>query len=401
MARSPIDRQRLGRIGRHFQKYVDDGRLPGWQVIIAHGGDIVYEAIAGNRDIEAGLPWTDDTIVRLYSNSKIVTAVAAMILWEEGAFELRDPVHAYIPSFAETRVYKAGNATAPSTVPQLDPMRVWHLFAHTSGLTYGFHRANPVDEIYRLNGFELGSPDLSLADICDRLATFPLCFQPGAEWNYSMSTDVLGRLVEVCSGQTLDEFFRTRIFEPLSMVDTAFHCPEPKHGRLAALYTPTGPGRTAARSDALGAGAKSPQKFLSGGGGLVGTARDYHRFLEMLRRGGELDGQRLLSPKSVQMMASNHLPDNADLTAFGRQLFAETSFDGVGFGLGVSVMLDPVKAKVSGSVGDFGWGGAASTWALVDPVEDISLFFATQLLPSSTWPIRSQMRPLLHQALTT
>ena len=243
MARSRIDKARLSRIGSHFQKYIDDGRLPGWQIIIAHDGNTVYEAVAGRRDVEAGLDWTDDTIVRLYSNSKIITAVAALMLWEEGAFELRDPVHAFIPSFRDTRVYKGGNAQSPATVPQHDPMRIWQLFTHTSGLTYGFHRANPVDEIYRNNGFEMGSPDLDLEAICDRLATFPLCFQPGTEWNYSMSTDVLGRVVEVCSGQTLDAFMKARIFDPLAMADAAFHCPEPKHSRLAALYTPTGPGR--------------------------------------------------------------------------------------------------------------------------------------------------------------
>jgi CubicO group peptidase (beta-lactamase class C family) len=402
MARSTLDPQRLRRIGTHFQKYIDNGRLPGWQVVVAHGGDVVYEEVAGRRDVENNLPWTNDTIIRLYSNTKIVTAVAALMLWEEGAFELKDALHTYIPSFANTRVYKGGNASAPSTVPQMDPIRIWNLFTHTSGLTYGFMRANPVDEIYRLGGFELGSPTgLDLAGICDLIASFPLCFQPGAEWNYSMSTDVLGRVVEVCSGQSLDEFFRTRIFKPLGMNDSGFFCPEDQLGRLAALYAPLGPDRTAVRVDVLGDAAKSAPAALSGGGGLVSTAHDYHRFLEMLRRGGELDGVRLLSPRTIRMMASNHLPGNADLTTYGRPLFAETTYDGVGFGLGVSVTMDPVAAKVPGSVGDFGWGGMASTWALVDPVEDLTLFFATQLMPSSTWPIRSQMRPLLYQALTS
>ena len=398
--RHRFDSTRLARIDAHFQKFVDDGRLPGFQVIVGHGGEVAYETTYGCRDIEARTPWSADTIFRLYSNTKIVTAVAALMLWEEGAFELRTPLHTYIPAFKDTPVYKVGTAAAPITVPQLEPIRMWHLFSHTSGLSYGFLHANPVDAIYRNNGFEWGVPSgMNLEAVCNKLAELPLAFQPGAEWNYSMSTDVLGRVVEVCSGMALDEFFRTRIFEPLQMSDTAFWCPESKQDRLAALYAPVGPGRTAARLDAMGNPAKEPPAALLGGGGLVGTANDYHRFLQMLNNGGELNGVRLLSPTTIAMMASNHLPGNADLTAFGRPLFAETSFDGVGFGLAVSVTLDPVAAKVPGSAGDYGWGGAASTWALVDPVEDLTVFFATQLLPSSTWPIRSQIRPLLYQAL--
>ncbi len=398
--RHHIDTARLGRVRNHFEKYVDDGRLPGFQVIVGHGGNVVYETTYGVRDIEAKTEWSSDTIFRLYSNTKILTAVAALMLWEEGAFELQTPLHTYIPAFRDTPVFRAGTAAAPVLEPQLDPIRMWHIFSHTSGLSYGFLHANPVDAIYRNNGFEWGTPaGMDLEAICNKLAELPLAFQPGREWNYSMSTDVLGRVVEVCSGMPLDEFFRTRIFEPLQMTDTAFWCPESKQDRLAALYAPLGPGRTAVRIDDMGNSAKQRPDALSGGGGLVGTAHDYHRFLQMLSNGGELDGVRLLSPTTIAVMASNHLPGNADLTAFGRQLFAETTFDGVGFGLAVSVTINPVATKVPGSVGDYGWGGAASTWALVDPVEDLTVFFATQLLPSSTWRIRSQLRPLVYQAL--
>lgn len=395
-----IDHRRLGRVGAHFEKYVDNGRLPGFQIVLGHGGEVVHNVTYGQRDIEAQTPWSPDTILRLYSNTKIVTAVAALMLWEEGSFELQTPLHTYIPAFKDTRVYKAGNASAPVTVPQLEPIRMWHLFSHTSGLSYGFLHANPVDAIYRNNGFEWGVPSgMDLEAVCNKLAELPLAFQPGAEWNYSMSTDVLGRVVELCSGMPLDEFFRTRIFEPLQMSDTGFWCPETKHDRLAALYAPLGPQRGAVRFDAMGNPAKQRPAALLGGGGLVGTAHDYHRFLQMLNNGGELNGVRLLSPSTISMMASNHLPGNVDLTTYGRPLFAETSFDGVGFGLAVSVTLDPILAKAPGSVGDYGWGGAASTWAMVDPVEDLTVFFATQLLPSSTWPIRSEIRPLLYQAL--
>jgi CubicO group peptidase (beta-lactamase class C family) len=395
-----LENARLPRIKAHFETYVDDGRLPGFQVVVGHGGETVYEATYGQRDMEAKTPWTNDTIFRLYSNTKIVTAVAALMLWEEGAFELRTPLHTYIPAFKDTPVYRVGSAAAPLLDPQMEPVRMWHLFSHTAGLSYGFLHANPVDAIYRNHGFEWGVPaGMNLEAVCNKLAELPLAFQPGAEWNYSMSIDVLGRVIEVCSGMPLDEFFRTRIFEPLGMTDTAFWCPENKHDRLAALYAPLGPGRTAARLDAMGTPAKTEPSAFLGGGGLVGTAHDYQQFLQLLANGGELNGVRLLSPTTVSMMASNHLPGNADLTNFGRPLFAETSFDGVGFGLGVSVTLDPIAAKVPGSTGDFGWGGAASTWAMIDPVEDLTVFFATQLLPSSAWPIRSQIRPLVYQAL--
>ena len=241
--RHRIDPTRLARIEKHFAKYVNDGRLPGFQVIVGHGGHVVYEATNGQRDLEAGTPWSSDTIFRLYSNTKIVTAIAALMLWEEGAFELRTPLHTFIPAFKDTPVYKVGNATSPITVPQLDPIRMWQLFSHTSGLTYGFLHANPVDAIYRNNGFEWGTPaGMNGEAVCNKLAELPLAFQPGSEWNYGMSTDVLGRVVEICSGMGLDEFFRTRIFEPLDLADTGFFCPADCHDRLAALEhgSPTG-----------------------------------------------------------------------------------------------------------------------------------------------------------------
>jgi CubicO group peptidase (beta-lactamase class C family) len=226
-----------------------------------------------------------------------------------------------------------------------------------------------------------------------------LLFQPGSEWNYGVSTDVLGRLVEVVSGQSLDEFFRTRIFEPLGMSDSAFFAPESDQGRLAALYFPEPGSRRAVRLDAMGDAAKTRPAMLSGGGGLVGTAADYHRFATMLLREGELDGVRLLGTRTVEYMTQNHLPGGADLEAFGRPLFAETTFDGVGFGLGFSVVDDAVKTKVLSSTGDYGWGGAASTAFWIDPMEGITCLFLTQLLPSSTHPIRPQLKQLVYQAL--
>ncbi|HEV3226605.1 MAG TPA: serine hydrolase domain-containing protein [Acidimicrobiales bacterium] len=394
-----FDAARLARIDAHFARYVDDGRLPGWLIVVSRGGQIAHVSTYGQRDIEAGLPLEIDTLFRMYSMTKPVTSVAAMMLYEEGGFELKDPVHAFIPSFKDARVFRAGSALAPVTEPVTEPMRIWHLLTHTSGLTYGFHHAHPVDAIYRAAGYEWGSPPgKDLAQCCDDWAGLPLVFQPGTEWNYGVSTDVLGRVVEVVSGQSLAEFFRTRIFAPLGMNDTAFHVDKAERHRLAALYAPL-PDRRAVRFDALGSVATSPPAFLSGGGGLIGTAADYHRFTQMLVREGELDGVRLLGNRTLRYMARNHLPGGADLESFGRPLFAETTFDGVGFGLGFSVVDDNVKTKVLSSVGDFGWGGAASTAFWVDPAEQLTALFLTQLIPSSTHPIRPQLKQLVYQAL--
>jgi CubicO group peptidase (beta-lactamase class C family) len=320
------------------------------------------------------------------------------MLYEEGAFELKDPIARWLPAFADTKVYRSGSAVKPVLEPQVEPIRVWHLLTHTSGLTYGFHHATPVDAMYRAAGFEWGSPDGDLAAHCDTWASLPLLFQPGTEWNYGVSTDVLGRLVEVVSGMPLDDFLAERIFEPLGMSDTAFFAKD--RDRLAALYVPNpaASGR-ATRNDAMGDLAKAKPAALSGGGGLVASAADYHRFNQMLRNGGELDGARLLSPRTVRYMSQNHLPGGADLEEFGRPLFAETSFAGVGFGLGFSVQQDHVKYKVLSSVGEYAWGGAASTAFWIDPSEDLSVLFMTQLLPSSTHPIRTQLKQLVYQAL--
>jgi CubicO group peptidase (beta-lactamase class C family) len=395
-----LDPQRLGRIDAHFRRYVDDGRLAGWLVAVARHGQLAHLSTYGQRDRENGLAVEPDTIWRIYSMTKPLTCVAALMLWEEGAFELKDPVSRFIPSFADQKVYVGGSSTKPELGPVTSPMTVWNLMTHTSGLTYGFVYTHPVDELYRKAGFEWGVPHHDdLAGVCDRLAALPLLFQPGAEWAYSMATDVLGRVVEVASGMPLDEFFRTRIFEPLGMTDTGFRVPEADHGRVATLYGAHPGTQQAIRLDTMGQAILRPPSALLGGGGLASTAGDYLRFAEMLRRGGELDGVRLLSPRTVAYMASNHLPGGVDLTAFGRPLFSETTFDGVGFGLGVSVTIDPVKAKVPGSVGDYGWGGAASTTFSIDPVEDTVVLFMTQLLPSSTHPIRSQLKQLVHQAI--
>ena len=395
-----MSEDRLDRIDRHFARFVDDGRLAGWLAVVTRRGKIVHVGMRGHRDAEAGLPVTADTLWRIYSMSKPVTSVAAMMLVEEGRLELTDPISRFIPEFGATRVYVKGSALNPVTVPATEPIRLWHLLTHTSGLTYGFHHAHPVDEIYRRAGYEWGvPPGTDLAAACSAWAGFPLVFQPGSEWNYSVSTDVLGRVVEVVSGQSLDEFFAERIFEPLGMTETTFGTPEQDAERLAALYSPNPETGRFARNDLMGAAALRKPRFLSGGGGLVSSAADYHRFTQMLLRGGELDGQRVLGDRTVAFMAQNHLPGGADLEQIGRPLFAESPMTGMGFGLGFSVVQDPAASKILSSPGEFAWGGAASTAFWVDPVEDLTAMFFTQLLPSSTHPIRSQLRTLVYQAV--
>jgi CubicO group peptidase (beta-lactamase class C family) len=400
-----LDADRLSRLGRHLARYVDEGLLPGWLVTVSRYGRLAYVSRYGARDLAAGLPVEPDTLWRIYSMTKPVTSVAAMMLYEEGAFELTDPVSKYIPSFGEIRVYAGGSDLRPVTTPATEPVRIWHLLTHTAGLTYGFHRVHPADALHRAAGFEWGSPrGTDLARACDIWAGIPLLFQPGTEWNYSVATDVLGRVIEVASGQRLDDFFRTRILGPLGMTDTGFYALPEQLPRLASLYTRGADGRPA-RLDALGEAARAPRDMLSGGGGLVSTAADYHRFTQMLLHraespAGELDGVRLLSPRTVSYMARNHLPGGVDLHAFGRPLFAESPFRGVGFGLGLAVVIDPVPGKVVCSAGELSWGGAASTAFWIDPAEELTVSFFTQLLPSSSYPIRPQLRQLVYQSLT-
>lgn len=354
----------------------------------------------GSRDVQAGSPMETDTIVRLYSMTKPVTSVAAMMLYEEGAFDLYDPVSSVLPAFGETMVWAGGNRDAPVLEHQRVPMAMWNLFTHTSGLTYGFALDHPVDAMYRRAGFGLGAPSgRTLAEASDDFAGFPLLFQPGTAWNYSVSTDVLGRVVEVLSGKSLDDFFQERIFGPLGMVDTGFFVPTEEVGRLAQLYVPERGTRRATVLPMQADSATSLPSMLSGGGGLFGTAADYHRFTQMLLGGGELDGTRLLGPRTIGMMTSNHLPGGSTLPEFGRRSLPDLLQPGAGFGLGFAVVTDPAEAKIPNGIGTYSWGGAASTFFFVDPVEALTLVFLTQLLPSSTHPIRRELRQLCSQSI--
>ncbi len=396
-----FDSQRLARLPEHFKAYVDDGRLPGWQMVLSRRGQVVLAEHYGFRDMEAALPVEQDTLFRIYSMTKPITSVAIMMLLEQGKLNLRDPVSKYIPEFAQTRVYRSGSSVKPTTEGQTTPIQLWHLLTHTAGLSYGFMHAHPVDAMYRAAGYEWGWPEgTTLEAACQQWASLPLMFQPGSEWNYSLATDVLGRVVEVASGQSLDDYFSEHIFTPLGMTDTAFYVDAVDAKRLAALYGADAKNNgKPKRLDALGDTALCKPSMLSGGGGLVSSAADYHRFTMMLLGDGALGDVRLLGSRTLRYMRQNHLPGGADLTSFGRPLFSETDFEGMGFGLGFSVVSDNRAVKNLCSNGEFAWGGAASTAFWVDPQEQITAMFFTQLLPSSTLPIRAELKQMVYQAL--
>ena len=392
-----LSSDRLARIDDWMRRYVDAGKLPGMMTVVARRGQVVDWRMCGLIDVEANRPVSADAIYRIYSMTKPVTSVAIMMLYEQGLFQLDEPISRWLPAFAEPRVFVGGDAQNPKTERAREPITFRHLLTHTSGLTYGFLMATPVDAIYRASKVEFNPGRGGLATMVDRLAAMPLLCHPGTEWNYSNATDVLGRLVEVISGETLPDFFQRRILGPLGMTDTAFHVPADKAGRLAAMYAPK-PGGGLELIDAPAASHYlKPPETPSGGGGLVGTAADYMRFAMMLRNKGVLDGVRLLGRKTVEYMTTNHLP--GDMAAMGQPRFSEASYEGIGFGLGFSVVLDPAKSQVVSSPGEFAWGGAASTAFWIDPVEDMIVLLLTQLRPSSTYPIRRELRALTYQAI--
>jgi CubicO group peptidase (beta-lactamase class C family) len=394
-----LDSERLRRLDRHLDAYVTDGRQVGSLVLVTRRGKIVHRSARGYRDAAGGLPVELDTIWRIYSMTKPITSVAALMLFEEGALSLFDPVAKFIPSFGDVRVYRKGTAAAPLTVPASEPMLVWHLLTHTAGLTYGLHFANPVDEAYRTAGFLFGLPeDYDLAEACDRWAAMPLLFEPGSEWNYSHATDVVGRIVEIVSGQPLDEFFAWRIFEPLGMSDTGFSVSEGDRSRLANLYRyDPETGKAVPNPQANLISADRP-RFLAGGHGLVSTGADYHRFTQMMLRRGELEGVRLLAPRTVDLMTSNHLPGNATLTEFGRPLGLLVGNEGRGFGLGVAPLVDPTAAKHLSSAGEYTWSGLAGTHFWVDPSEELTVLFFNQVLFAGD-ELFVNLRRLVYQAL--
>jgi len=391
--------ERLARIDAHLEnRYIAPQKIAGALTLVARKGKVAHLSALGLMDLERKKPMTENTIFRIYSMSKPITSVALMMLYEHGHFQLDDPVYKFIPEWRNLRVYELGNHPHWLTVPCERPMTIRDLFSHMSGLTYGFMERTNVDRAYRRLGIgQENSKDLR--SMIEALAGLPLEFSPGTRWNYSVSTDVLGYLVEQMSGIPLDEYFRNRIFEPLGMFDTGFTVPTDKVDRFAANYTRGPDKKPRLEDDPATSVYTKPGTFFSGGGGLVSTAADYLRFCRMLLNRGELDGQRLLGRKTIELMTTNHLPEGRDLAELAIGAFSETTYEGVGFGLGFSIQLDCARAQIVGSPGEYAWGGAASTAFWIDPSEDLITIFMTQLMPSRTFNFRGQLKSIIYSAI--
>jgi CubicO group peptidase (beta-lactamase class C family) len=383
--------ERLARIDALTRRYVDEGKLAGVVTLVARHGKITYFDAVGTADLEKSTPMAPDTLFRIYSMSKPITAVAAMMLYEEGAFQLRDPISKFLPELADLEVLNADGGRSPAR-----PITMQQLLTHTTGFSYGFDADDPVDQLY-VEEEPLEARDLD--EFIERLSKMPLKFQPGSQFHYSVAVDVTGAVIERISGQSFDVFLRERLFEPLGMTDTFFGVPEVKRQRfgtnhewnpesasLEVLPVPTYPNFT-------------NTTFFSGGGGLVSTARDYAVFLEMLRNGGRLDDVHILSPKTTELMTLNHLPALVSASGSGEQPTLGGFGGGGGFGLGFAVVTDVPASGVIGSLGEYSWGGAAGTIFWVDPVEDLIVVSMIQLM-GSPWPLRNELKVLTYQALT-
>jgi CubicO group peptidase (beta-lactamase class C family) len=389
------------RLEAHLKRrYIEAGRFPGTQFLVYRRGKIVHNAVQGFADVERKAPMKDDTIFRIYSMTKPITSVAFMMLFEEGRVALDEPVHKYIPEWKNLGVFQAGTAPAFVTRPPSRPMLIVDLLRHTSGLTYGFQQRSNVDAAYRemkIGEFEKAG---TLQSMIEGLAKIPLEFSPGDAWNYSVSTDVIGYLVGKINGKPFEQFLKERILDPLGMNDTDFFVPADKAHRFAACYSADGKGGMTLQDDPTESSYLSPPSFISGGGGLCSTAADYLTFCRALLNGGELGGVRLIGPKTLALMTSNHLPGGRDLTEMSRSLFSEATNAGVGFGLGFSVTMNPSRTLIPGSAGEYAWGGAASTAFWIDPAEELIAIFMTQLLPSSAYPVRRELRTMVYAAIT-
>ena len=416
-----LSADRLGRIAARFDGYVDEGKIPGYLALIARRGKAAYLHRYGLRDVEATLPVEDNTIFRIYSMTKPITSVAVLTLYERSLLHLDDPASEYVPGFKELRVFASGDENSWRTIPAEREISIRDLLTHTSGLTYGHMRAHPVDAMYRQRKF-FEDAEMTLDDFTAGLSELPLLFSPGTRWSYSVATDVLGCIIEVISGKRLDQYFADEILAPLGMVDTAFTIARDKVERFAANYERDGAGFRLIDQPSESSYLLQP-KLPSGGGGLISTASDYLRFAQMLLNKGEFKGERILGRRTIELMTSIHLPGGCDLANMGYAIHSErrsegvgmglgarhnlrrggarteTRHEGVGFGLGGSVLLDPAAAQILASPGEFAWGGAASTFFWIDPREEMTAIFLTQLMPSSSYPIRRELRVLANQAI--
>ncbi len=396
-----LSSERLADATRRLQAHIDAGDIAGVVAAVMRRGRLVHIEALGELDRERGLAMRDDALFRLYSMTRPITSLAAMILWEEGHFLLSTPLAAILPEFADTQVYVSGDGDDMETEPPRRPIVIRDLMTHTSGLTYTFI-PSPVAASYAAAGLE-GSADAvphdDLAHYVRELAKQPLLAHPGTAWNYSVGLEVAGRVVEVASGQTFGEFLKERIFDPLGMVDTAFHVPDEKLDRLAVNYAPTPEGGIVVMDDPETSAYRKPPKVEMGGSGLIATAGDYLRFAQMLANGGEVDGVRILGTQTVALMMDNHLG-----SAYGPSPMSSLNLDmgmseGMGYGLGGYSITDTGLTGLPASPGTYGWGGAASTDFLVDPEEDLVAMVLTQLLPTGTYPLRPTMEVLTYQAI--
>ena len=392
-----LSADRLGRIADHLNKhYIGPGKIAGCQTLVARRGHVAYFSSLGSRDRERATPMADDTIFRIYSMSKPITSVALMSLYERGAFQLNDPVHRVIPEWRDLRVYVSGEGEAMETRAPDQPMTFRHVLSHTGGLSYGMTR-HPVDRAYTAQGVARGRGE-TLQSFVEKLGRAPLWYAPGERWMYSYSTDVCGYLVEAISGQPFDVFLQKQIFDPLGMRDTSFAVAPEKAHRLAANYERQADKSLKLIDDPATSSYLRTPTFFSGGGGLTSTTADYLRFCEMLRRGGELDGARILGRRTIELMTKNHLPGGGNLSELAIGAFSETAYEGVGFGLGFAMTLSKVGAGALGE-GEYYWGGAASTIFWIDPKEDLVVIFMTQLMPSATFNFRGQLKNIVYSAI--
>ena len=396
----------LQNVTRLVQRYIDDGRYAGAISMVARHDQVVHFETYGNMDNEANKPMAHDTIVRAYSMTKPIASVALMQLYEEGRFQLDDPVSAYVPEFANLEVFDGATEADYRTRPTARDMTVRDVLMHTSGLVSRGHDS-AVGRMYAGAGLLGSESDGTLHDMVRKVGELPLHCDPGSEWNYGISTDVVGYLVEVIAGQPFDRYLEERIFQPLAMPDTGFHVPESEFERFAACYerddeaAATNSGKRYVLQDApAGSHYTTPRTYFSGAGGLVTTASDYMRFSRMLANGGELEGERVIGPRTIEFMASNHLPTGGDLATMGQPQFGETTMEGIGFGLGFAVLMEPTRARLLGTPGEYYCGGAASTAFFVSPAEDLAVVFLTQLRPSSSYPIRRELRIAVYAAIT-
>ena len=390
-----FDTIRLNRITDHLNSnYIQPGKIPGCQVVVSRHGQVAYHECLGKMDLERAKPLEADTIFRIYSMTKPITSIALMQLYERGLFQLNDPVYRYLPDWEQQQVYVSGEGEGMELKDRDQPTTFRHMLMHTAGLSYGASE-HPIDKVYKSHRVRRDHGE-DLQGFVNKLSNVPLFYSPGDRWLYSYATDVCGYLVEALSGQPLDEYFKEHIFEPLGMTDTAFHVSDDKVQRFAANYQ-RAPDKTLTLLD-------DPEKstylgkptFFSGGGGLTGTTADYLRFCEMLRQDGRFDGQRIIGPRTLELMRRNHLP--GDLSTMAMGAFSETAYEGVGFGLGFATSLDTVATGTLGA-GDYYWGGAASTIFWVDPHEDLIAIFMTQLMPSATFNFRGQLKNIIYGAI--